>query len=1108
MKTLQILFLSFLLIQYGYSQSDTPSSYLWEITHPDVSHTSYVFASIRVNHNDVFDFSDSIAIALQKSDVYLTEIDFMEIDSSIVSEIFEETEASDGVKDDFDVSELNFSDFYAIDGKPTYLDAYLGKVALELDIPIKGIFEYEEYENLYDGLDAQELTFNSNSNKEEMSEYVSAYKNKNLDYFLDLFAVSTTDPFKIAFRNDLYASEFDELHNKQPLFFTIGIGHLIDSNSIFNKLKALGYSVRNVGKGKPTKQLEEIYSKFNKSNNWDTVHGSNYAYTLKTPPNFITFLQDDILEISVSFSTLEGLIYCSMVVPDPGISEDEFYEKVSTGFVNTKNLTNDIIELNGRTIYRVKTIASDTLAAMQFNFIKENNHFIIAMLIGLSSEAFQSETIPYFIENAKMSVQEKTTWSLQKSEFGNLQYYFPDDIDFIRTSSKMEKFPEYENATIVYKTFVDGDDEYLVQVVKNPTGLTIVDPYSTHDQYKNLALNRFTNKSEVDAHEYILDNNKLVSETVFSDSLGFQYYVKQITRGTTAYRALEKTKSTEKNTLFFDSFDVLIPKEIQLADFSYSDAGIRMKALTSQFKRASKSMNSSIDAYGFSDSLSGVSMIVEFDEYDRYTQYDMDQVDFEDYNNVLDTTAFDTLYNFSYDKLADQCYSYDVVTANENSFLKSIERGFYCNNHFSSITILSPLDYASTNLLDELVESIEIDVDDELIQFSTSNKSDLILADLNSRDTSMFIAAREALSEHEKFDSSHMKTMLNLLNMELLDDKTQDYSAKYYIIAELHEFNTIEVEQALISTFIKTVNANVREIILESMQLRNNDYSHKNFLELIKNNATDYILPDNLFQNYVDSLELFEEYYSTIKDIALTTDYDKNALELIVHWLLQDTSDVLKTDSDWVESSIEKKVRDYLQESATDTLASIDGYLMDYMEKFGLNKYEAALIDEITTGEDVFGQYKLLTFPKYREQLDEIQLLNKIMTDEYYHYWINLYYQDNQLDLNEEYSNVNMVTQATMRQFIYDNYDYYCEECDTLETLDSSFTLTDDFFFIRCKTKDEQYFYGAVGPVLNGNEFTFEFNDSVYFPNPLTLEQKEEVKVKFKEYFISEKNEE
>ena len=1099
---LRILILLLIFTQYANSQSDKPSSYLWEITHPDVSHTSYVFASIRVNHNDVFDFSDSIANALQKSDVYLTEVDFMEIDSSIVSDIIQDTESSDGEKGDFDISRLNFSDFYAIDGKPTYPDAYLGKVALELDIPLKSIFEFDEYEELYDGLNAQEITFNAQSNPQDLSEYVAAYKSKNLDYFLDLFEVSTIDPFKIAFRNDLYASEFDELHSKQSLFFTIGIGHLIDTNSIFNKLKVLGYSVRNVGQGKSTNELQELYNRFNKSNNWETVQGSYYAYTLKSPLNFITFLQDDVLEINVSYSTLDGLMYCSMVVPDPGISENEFYEKVSTSFLDTKELTNETFELNGRNIYRIETIASDTLAAMQFNFIKEDNHFIIMMLIGLSSEALNSKTIPYFIENAKIVVKEKKKWSLQKSELGNLQYYFPEDIAFIRTRTKMTEYHEYENATIIYKTYIDGSGEYLVQVVKNPTGLTIVDPYGAHEEYKNLVLNRFTNKLKEDSHEYKIDDNKLVSESMFSDSLGFHYYVKQITRGTIAYRALEKTKSTEKNILFFDSFDVLIPKEIQLEDFSYPEAGIRMKAFTSQYQSTSKSINSSLDAYAFSDSISGVTMTVEFDEYDSYSQYDMDQVDFDDYNSILDTTAFDTLYNYSYTKLADQCYSYDVETADTNSFLKNIERGFYCNNHFSSISIFSPLDYENTNLLDELIESIEIDINDELNQFSTKDKSDLILADLNSPDTSVFKAAREALSEHEGFDSSYVETMINLLNVELLDDNTQDFSAKYFIIAELHEFDEIEIEQALISEFIKTDNANVKQIILESMKLRDQDYSHENFLELIKTNAFDYILPENLFQNYVDSLELFEEYYSTIKEIALTTEYDKNALELVVYWLLQDTSDVLKNDSDWIESNIEKKVRDYLQESATDTLASIDGYLLDYMEKFGLNKYETTLIDEIITGEDVFGQYKLLTFTKYREQLDETHLLEKVMTNEYYHYWINLYYQDNQLNLDKEYSNVNIVTQAAMRQYVYENYGSYCEKCEMLETLAESFTKNGKYLFMRCLYEDELYYYGAVGPLQEDLSFSYNENESVYYSDLLNDEQKENVKAKFRDYFI------
>ena len=260
-------FLLLFLPLFSFGQS--PSALLWEISGNGLEKPSYLFGTIHLNDRELFNFSDSVYIALEKVDGIMLETD--------VSSVFENYDSRYGnVNFTFDrngkpyVSNVNASHtkFGTERGMPQFMDAYFQQYGENTE---KDIYTLRTIENQ----NTTEIDPNTNVFKYENRHknhplLVSLYHDGDV-YIIDRYIRTKLNQYDVGYENNMMEKNHKMvlkldtiLKSQRSVFCAIGVGHLAGKNGHLELLTKMGYSVRRVestySENNQTKQKVKSFS--------------------------------------------------------------------------------------------------------------------------------------------------------------------------------------------------------------------------------------------------------------------------------------------------------------------------------------------------------------------------------------------------------------------------------------------------------------------------------------------------------------------------------------------------------------------------------------------------------------------------------------------------------------------------------------------------------------------------------------------------------------------------------------------------------------------------------------------------------------------------------
>lgn len=320
-----LFFICLFLNVQAQSDETKPYQLLWKIEHESLEKPSYLFGTMHLKHERVFNFSDSVLIVLEKIDAFAAEIDF---DDRLKKEIsqgysnlsdttkFFEDYLSDSdykkmkkrIKDEVgvDLDKLKTQDPFVLEKllrgegdreelRDVFLDAYLYRTSKHLGKEIYGLEEYDrktrsedfltelEKKELIKEFEEQFLSKDSSENQididvelpfkefeSKIEEMISMYERGDLDGIeaIILETEMRKDTVILDYRNKNMAVKIDSiLKSGKSLFSAVGVAHLPGETGLINILTDKGYKMTPV-KADFTGVAERMEEKFKVANGY------------------------------------------------------------------------------------------------------------------------------------------------------------------------------------------------------------------------------------------------------------------------------------------------------------------------------------------------------------------------------------------------------------------------------------------------------------------------------------------------------------------------------------------------------------------------------------------------------------------------------------------------------------------------------------------------------------------------------------------------------------------------------------------------------------------------------------------------------------------------
>lgn len=1085
MKTLHASIFGLLLSISITAQSNSlqPKHFLWEISGKDMPEKSYLFGSCQFNRADLFHFSDSLFFALQSCEYFAGEVDFTRIDSFMISSVIG---AMGEQQPENDTSSLNnpFLDGLYMDGGPTLLDNFLYQAASNLGLKIQGLEPLEaamdpnpDFWPQKDGVSAKEefagviqkfLTGDS-LKMVRYFENEGKYWNKILD---------------VKKRNTVLNNRFIELARTGSTFSVLGIGHLVGRRGVLELLKRRGYKIRRVGDGNRSEKIAEAYSKWT-TPKWFTIVDADLGIQLQSNTD-VSFTTDlNFHKGHYSISSNQGLIFFSGFLPKYGtidadlvqVFKEDFFEESSAFSLDSSQVQ------NGTSVHFISGIANK----MPFRAQLVDGKRVLAFqwVFGFAERSLLSPSVDRYFQGLTLADSPTFSWKKQHTALGGFNYLFPEGIPFAKNTGRMKEYEERGEISVFYTSYQDTifGDEYLIRYSDLPSGITYTDTY----QSSSIIIRNFahTYKAAVQDFKYQPKDGFLGASATLIDSFNNTFFIQTLIRGAELFLQLQKSPSQIRNTEFFDGLELSAPVPDFPKTMRYLPAGFQMTAAAKHYGIKTEEEGSITESYDFNVPNTGISVALNFVKVGPYEQLNWNDTLIR-LENVSEELNYDSIIDFETYKYGNTCPAYRIIYQQDSAMLQGTKIGIFCNDHLISIDVSAPRPSVYLAIVDSLIRSIKLDIDETSFASMTKSKDMRILTDLTSTDTIVFKAALEAFNGYEHFTVDHLPAICELLPEKLLDEGVA-YGAKYDIITALHAFEMAAAEDALVEYYPICGDPIVRARIAESMSQRTSETALANLWKILDQTQEDQGLPEGLFSTYRDSIALFQRDYIRIKDLLERGVAVPQSLALIVDYMEVDGARALiQGDSLWLRSRIRREMAAFKLLVSKDSTESISTFIMDYLLNTEMDDSEKELYRILTEASDVYGKYRVVHNSLLQDQVISDQLLEEVMNNDYYHYWTLQAYHQSQVELPAKYADQEKVADAIMKHYIYDKLDYQTETCTLIRILPEDATVHDgNYLFMKCASEEEPYYYlGCVGPFDAQGKFDFDQEKSAYFNTP------------------------
>ncbi len=357
-------------------------SLLWKIEGKQLQKPSYLYGTMHVTNEEVFNVNDSLLHFLQQCDGFANEIDPKETMQVMIKRYIFNSDVPtvyDVINYDDTVTTLTSSTTNSVDWKNnkvkhTFLDGYLLKMAMHYQKKIGGL---EVAENQVGKRRQEELMVipgkDIGYNVSPYASFFTTYTEENIDKLYTAASTSEKDMLDLAKRNIDMFNSIKPLIQHESWVFAVGALHLAGTKGLIKLLKDEGYTVTPVLKKKSV-DLSKVALPNYKAN-WQLQQATYNAYTIQMPFNTIKLdsIQNRINRFYY-FDLADQIIYKSEHIANLGIlfNNNTFHKLfIANNYINitqtatiTFNKTNQFYEIicsndNVKKIYRIYKLDND-----------------------------------------------------------------------------------------------------------------------------------------------------------------------------------------------------------------------------------------------------------------------------------------------------------------------------------------------------------------------------------------------------------------------------------------------------------------------------------------------------------------------------------------------------------------------------------------------------------------------------------------------------------------------------------------------------------------------------------------------------------------------------
>jgi uncharacterized protein YbaP (TraB family) len=351
MKRSLLILLGCLCSLFIFAQTNAPTekSLLWRISGKNLSKPSYLYGTMHLTDERLFNLSDSLLLAIEKSEGFAIEIEPDEMITVVMEEMFNDFKKGKLLKDVVsdkafekyapllakkvkkEEDELTVKDVLVQQNKwmaeaykkstmPTFLDIWLYDVARRQGKWVGGIEDMQDQagllENVFNEQDLEFLTVDNND-----------YGKKYLNYMIDTYVKQDITGLEASFnggdpqrkdalllhRNIKMARRMDSLSAIRTMVFAIGAGHLAGDSGVISLLRQKGFVVEPVFSGK--KISGKSYKMQERPIAWQKFKDANGFYEAEMPGKASPLKMFGLLEMRMNIDLFNSSGYLTMAIP-------------------------------------------------------------------------------------------------------------------------------------------------------------------------------------------------------------------------------------------------------------------------------------------------------------------------------------------------------------------------------------------------------------------------------------------------------------------------------------------------------------------------------------------------------------------------------------------------------------------------------------------------------------------------------------------------------------------------------------------------------------------------------------------------------------------------
>ena len=804
-------------------------SLLWRISGNGLSKPSYLFGTMHVKDKRVFNFSDSVMLALQSCSRFALEVH----PDTVISKMFAILQNNDSLRtidklldsnqykklakkfkekngytmgktDPILLESLMEPDEDKPDDKVSFIDVYLYGIARTMNKNIFGLedasAQFDEYfgsgdaikERLLDLLD-DDIAASKDEGREEM---VKIYSTGNLDAIYKYAQESGMLDTVITARNKVMASSMIKYMTNESLFTAVGAAHLPGPDGVIALLRKAGYQVDKV-KASFTGIAATYHIDFLKMN-WPEYRDDNKGYSINFPG---TPIKNELNGArNIIYPDMANDIYYGLyAIPKGSADEPANRETVIANTIDflSKNKNNSI--LSKKTFLYNKVPCTELLIKtntgyMRLRLVLANNLLYYYYVGSKHNHLDQPYASKFFNSFNYFLIPQKPAapWLDYSNANGAFAVKFPEEPKVM--SKEIPSKIQDEQVSFTINMYLSTDSltgkTYLVRYNDYPAGTFL----SNKDVLFSSLIDEFKGKGKILAGPVKIWMSGYEGREVKALLTGnVNAIIRLYVRGNRVYMLIKAVagdlKSDDPKDIFFSSFHFSPYAEPQY--YTYQPEGQNFKVqMVSKPKvkpDSSKSyesyLNHTIVCFSTNPASGGL-----FDlEYSKISPY-------------YRIGHVDSLYKKMTDLLADYRDSLikvdtitvggiqgrELLTIRKETNVKKRARilidgdnFFYLSAHVDSTELFDKTSATFFNSLTLTHPSQKTDL--------ASSKAEKICRDLQSSDTLVYKSALGAISYY-KFTTGELHYIYAALNKSYTDD-TSKLGARYTLIKKLKTVN-------------------------------------------------------------------------------------------------------------------------------------------------------------------------------------------------------------------------------------------------------------------------------------------------------------------------------